>query len=110
MNNRFFENRMTQLRIGVIPIVFNMSACSEGILLSNSNFLFTKIPERGQMDSRFRACGKSPTVTVEIAARFFELLAMTRKSTSCHCEERSDEAISAFSTAPFAGMTVWHKN
>ncbi len=41
----------------------------------------------------------------EIAARFFKSLAMTWKSTLCHCEERSDEAISTFSTSPFAGMT-----
>ena len=41
----------------------------------------------------------------EIAARFFESLAMTRKRTLRHCEERSDEAISTFSTSPSAGMT-----
>ena len=43
---------------------------------------------------------KSPTATPEIAVRFFESLAMTRKWTFCHCEELSDEAISRFSTAP----------
>jgi len=30
---------------------------------------------------------------------------MTRERTFCHCEERSDEAISALATSPFAGMT-----
>jgi hypothetical protein len=57
------------------------------------------------VDSRFRACCQTPIDTVEIAARFFESLAMTHKSTPCHCEERNDEAISSFSTNPFAGMT-----
>ena len=30
---------------------------------------------------------------------------MTYKRALCHCEERSDEAISALATDPFAGMT-----
>ena len=42
MNARFFDNRMNQLRKGVIQIVFNMRTCSDGILPSNSNFLFAK--------------------------------------------------------------------
>lgn len=33
---------------------------------------------------------------VEIAARFYESLAMTQKYFFCHSEERSDEAISVF--------------
>ena len=48
MNARFFDNRMNQLRKGVIQIVFNMRACSDGILLSNSNFLFAKTPGWGK--------------------------------------------------------------
>jgi len=39
---------------------------------------------------------------VEIAARFFESLAMTYKRIFCHCEDQSDEAISNFSTDPAA--------
>ncbi len=37
-----------------IPIVFNMCACSDGILLSNSDLLFAKTPGWEKMDSRFR--------------------------------------------------------
>jgi len=50
MNAKFFENRTNQLHKGVIQIVFNMCACSDGILLSNSNFLFAKTPELKQTD------------------------------------------------------------
>jgi len=44
-------------------------------------------------------------VTVEIAARFSESLAMTLKCVPCHCEQRSDEAISSFATGNCTGMT-----
>jgi hypothetical protein len=40
---------------------------------------------------------KNAVAMLEIAARFCESLAMTRSCTSCHCEERSDVAISRFS-------------
>jgi hypothetical protein len=36
----------------------------------------------------------------KIATATFGGLAMTQKPIVCHCEERSDEAISTFSTAP----------
>ncbi len=49
-------------------------------------------------------------VNVEIAARFCESLAMTRKRTLCHCEERgkpvpakAGEAISGLSTTLLPG-------
>jgi len=42
----------------------------------------------------------------EIAARFFESLAMTLKRTLRHCEEHSDEAISTFSTSPQSTIYV----
>ena len=57
------------------------------------------------LDSRSRVRQKNPAVMFEIAARFFESLAMTRRWALYHCEERSDEAISRFATGPFAGKT-----
>ena len=56
------------------------------------------------LDSRFRACCQSPYARVEIDVRFSESLAMTEKCILCHCEERSDEAISRVSTGPKAGI------
>ena len=50
-----------------------------------------------------RGCLKSPFVRPEIAALFYESLAMIQKCTLCHCEEWSDVAISRFSTAPCGG-------
>jgi hypothetical protein len=48
---------------------------------------------------------KNPIVMVEIAARFFESLAMMRKRCAPrHCEERSDEAISSSVICPKAGV------
>ncbi len=38
----------------LIPIVFNMCACSDGILLSNSDLLFAKTPGWEKMDPCFR--------------------------------------------------------
>ncbi len=34
------------------PIVFNMCGCSDGIVPSNTDLLFTKAPGWGKMDSR----------------------------------------------------------
>ncbi len=42
MDDNFSCKRTNQLRKAVIPIVFNMCACSDGILPSNSDFLFAK--------------------------------------------------------------------
>ena len=64
------------------------------------------------MDSRFRACCQILMCRIEIATppllsfdRKTRGLAMTKNQVLCHCEERSDEAISCLATNPFAGMT-----
>ena len=38
----------------MIPIVFNMCACSDGIVPSNTDLLFIKTQGWGKMDSRIR--------------------------------------------------------
>jgi hypothetical protein len=57
----------------------------------------------------YGAVEKNPIEAFEIAARFFESLAMTWNRVFCHCEERSDEAISAFSTTPFSRVISLEK-
>jgi len=80
---------------------------TSGFVRAVQNLRFLRSQEAGtkKQDSPFWACLKSLVVAFEIAARFFESLAMTQKCTFRHCEERSDEAISPSATSPFAGMT-----
>jgi hypothetical protein len=47
---------------------------------------------------------KVPEWNVEIAARFYESLAMTLKCTFCHCEELSHEAISCLAIHSKGGV------
>lgn len=48
MDDKFFDNRTNQLRKDVTPIIFNMCACSDEMLLSDSDLLFAKIPGWGK--------------------------------------------------------------
>jgi len=59
----------------------------------------------GKLDSRLRVCCQTILGGIEIATACFAGLAMTKNGDLCHCEERSDEAISTSATSPCAGMT-----
>ena len=107
MDDKFSYKRIHQLRKGVTPIIFNMCACRDGILLSNSDIVFAKTLEwkqtgllkKPRLLRRYTPGNYKKRISVSLRAPDL-ILRMHRKENSPRMSLRRNAATVAISILP----------